>query len=252
MNNYYDWLGVKFEASTDEIKKAFREKAKQVHPDIAGSPAGEAMRRLLTAYQTLSSPERRYEYNRAYSRFINKGGFNYRTWLRQRADDPASQAKLVFFEFLHMEEDEAIAIWRRNGGLNFEMDKYLGREDWMDCSFLLAEELDRRGCALEAFTIYVILIREERRLPYFRHFAVEVTSRLKELARSRLKNSVDAEAWAGCMETMLSLGFPAREEQRWKKALANAPRDPGKKAGILPKTYSKRSPRRSAEGKSKK
>ena len=232
MNNYYDWLGVKFDASTDEIKKAFREKAKQVHPDIAGSPAAvgaaasssasDAMRRLLTAYQTLSNPERRYEYNRAYSRFTNKGGFNYRVWLRERGDDPANQTKLLFFELLHMEEDEAIEIWRRNGGLNFKMEKYLDREDWMDCLFILAEELDRRDCCFEAFQLYAALMREERRLPYFRHFAVEVASRLKALARHRLKDSVDTAAWVGCMETMLSLGFSAREELRWKKALAKA------------------------------
>ena len=187
MNNYYDLLGIEHESSTDEIKKAFREKAKRLHPDIAGKGAEEAMRKLLTAYEVLASPDRRYEYDRAYMRFVQNPGFDYRTWLRERGEDPASQAKLIFFELLHLEEDEAINIWRRNGGVNFLMENYLDREDWMDCIFILAEELDRRECSWEAFRLLVNLVREERRLPYFKHFMEELENYLKTLVRLRLR-----------------------------------------------------------------
>jgi curved DNA-binding protein CbpA len=222
LKNYYELLGVRPEASTEEIKKAFREKAKRHHPDIVGSPAGEEMRRLLSAYEVLSNTERRYEYDRAYSRFVKKAGFNYRVWLREQEDDPSSQAKLMFFELLHMEEGEAINIWRRNGGLMFQVEKYLDREDWMDCLFILAEELDRRHCGYEAFRLFSTLLKEERKRPYFRHFTVELESRLKDLARLRLKAQVDEETWIDCLEILLSLGFPSREELRWKKDLAKA------------------------------
>lgn len=220
MNNYYDLLGVKREASTDAIKKAFREKAKRLHPDIAGAGNAEAMRKLLIAYEVLSSPERRYEYDRAYSRFVKDAGFDYRTWLRRRGNDPASLAKLVFFELLHLEEDEAIGIWRKNGGIHFPMERYLDREDWMDCLFILAEELDRRDCAYEAFRLLVILVREERRLPYFRHFMEEVEQYLKTLVRLRLRPQVDEETWIECMEILVGLGFPARDEARWLRSMA--------------------------------
>jgi tetratricopeptide (TPR) repeat protein len=220
MNNYYDLLGVKREASTDGIKKAFREKAKRLHPDIAGAGNAEAMRKLLIAYEVLSSPERRYEYDRAYSRFVKDAGFDYRTWLRKRGNDPASLAKLVFFELLHLEEDEAIGIWRKNGGIHFPMERYLDREDWMDCLFILAEELDRRDCAYEAFRLLVILVREERRLPYFKHFMEEVEQYLKALVRLRLRPQVDEETWIECMETLVGLGFPARDEARWLRSMA--------------------------------
>jgi len=223
MNNYYELLGVRHDASAAEIKKAFREKAKQLHPDIAGS-GGEAesrMRKLLTAYETLSNGQRRYEYDRAYSRFIKVSAFDYRSWLRERVD-PASQAKLVFFDLLHLEEDEAIALWRKNGGINFPMEQYLGREDWMDCAFILAEELDRRGDQYEAFRLLVYIVSEERRLPYFRHFTEEIEKLVREIVRLRLRPQVDDETWVECMETLLTLGFPARDERFWMRSLAQA------------------------------
>jgi curved DNA-binding protein CbpA len=221
LNTYYDLLGVQREASAGEIKKAFREKAKQLHPDIAGSDGTEAMRKLLAAYEILSSPQRRFEYDRAYSRFVKNAGFNYRVWLREQ-DVPESWAKLVFFELLHLEETEAIAIWRKNGGLDIPMERYLDREDWMDCTFILAEELDRQGSSYEAFRLLGLLLREERRRPYFKLFTEEIEKYLKTLVRLRLKPQVDEETWLGCMEALMGLGFSARDEARWTRSVAKS------------------------------
>ena len=231
MNNYYELLGLRPDASSAEIKKAFREKAKKLHPDIAGESAGAQMRKLLTAYETLSSEQRRYEYDRAYSRFTANPVFNYRTWLREREDDPESQAKLLFFELLHLEEDEAINIWRKNGGINFSMDKYMDREDWMDCSFILAEELDRRGHSYEAFRLLENIIREERRKPYFGIFTPELEKYTREIVRQRLRPQVDDETWIECMETLLDLGFSARDTAYWLRSLAQTLHKIGDRAG---------------------
>jgi curved DNA-binding protein CbpA len=220
MENYYSLLNIGQNASTADIKKAFREKAKRLHPDIAGKAAETAMRKLLTAYEVLSDRDRRFEYDRAYSRFAKKYDFNYRVWLQERADDPASQAKLVFFDLLHLEEDAALDRWRKNGGLYFPMEKYLDREDWMDCLYIMAEELDKREQYYEAFRLLVQLVREERRLPYFRHFIADIEIFLKELVRLRLRSQVDDETWMDCLERLLGLGFSPRDEARWLRALA--------------------------------
>jgi len=220
MNNYYELLGVERGASAGEIKKAFREKAKRLHPDIAGKTAEDQMRKLLTAYETLSSEERRYKYDRAYSRFVQAVSFNYRTWLQEQGDDPASQAKLVFFELLHLEDDEAIAIWRRNGGVNFPMEKYLDRDDWLDCCFILAEELDKRQYCYEAFQLLTLVLSEERKQPYFRLFTPEIEKLIREIVRLRLRPQVDDETWVACMETLLGLDFPVRDTNYWLRSLA--------------------------------
>ncbi|MCL2127267.1 MAG: J domain-containing protein, partial [Treponema sp.] len=155
----------------------------------------------------------------------------YRAWLRERADDPASQVKLIFFELLHLEEEEAIAVWRRNGGINFPMGKYTDREDWMDCGFILAEELDKRGQCYEAFRILAELIGEERKKPYFRHFTPEVEKLIRAIARQRLRPQVDDETWVECMETLLNLGFSARDDCYWLNSLARALHSLGDTAG---------------------
>ena len=220
MNNYYELLGVERTASGGDIKKAFREKAKRLHPDIAGKNAEGQMRRLITAYETLSSAQRRFEYDRAYSRFIKTITFNYHSWLQEQKDDPACQAKLVFFELLHLEDDEAIALWRANGGINFPMEKYLLWDDWMDCCFILAEELDKRQHCYEAFRLLTQILREERRQPYFKIFTPEIEKLVREIVRLRLRPQTDDETWIECMETLLGLGFPPRDNNVWLRSLA--------------------------------
>jgi len=219
LNNHYDLLGVRQGASTSEIKRAFREKAKQFHPDIAGSAQAEAMRKIIGAYEILSNPERRFEYDKAYSRFVRKCGFDYRTWLNEQ-DDPRSQAKLIFFELLHLEEDRAIAVWRKSGGLDFRMEKYMDREDWMDCQYILAEELNKRGFSFEAFKLLVAILAEENRRPYFKLFTIEIKNYLKTQVLHKLKPQVDEETWIDCIETMMGIGFSAQDEKRFKRSMA--------------------------------
>jgi len=219
LKNYYDILGIKQGASDSDIKKAFREKAKMLHPDIAGSTQSEAMRKLIGAYEILSSKERRFDYDRAYSRFVKKCEFDYRTWLNEQ-ENPASQAKLIFFELLHFEEDRAVAVWRKNGGLDFSLKEYMDREDWMDCQYILAEELDKREFTFEAFKLMSAVLAEERRRPYFRLFTEEIESYLKNMVRQRLKPQVDEETWLDCLEIMIGLGFSAQDEKRFKQSIA--------------------------------
>jgi curved DNA-binding protein CbpA len=216
LEKHFKLLGVKPGASASEIKKAFRKKAKLFHPDITGTQQSEAFQKLLTSYHVLLNLENRFGIDRSF--YTEKSSFDYRSWLKEQGD-PHSMAKLIFYDLMRLEEDRAIEIWRENGGLEFSLEKNMIRADWMDCQYILAEELDKRGFSIEAFHLITALLVEERRKPYFNLFTPEIYQYLKTMINKRLKLQVDPETWINCMETLIGIGFPVHDENIFKESI---------------------------------
>jgi curved DNA-binding protein CbpA len=59
--DHYDTLGVDKDASEEEIKKAYRKKSAENHPDRGGDP--EAMKSIIAAYSTLGNSRKRKHYD---------------------------------------------------------------------------------------------------------------------------------------------------------------------------------------------
>ena len=63
--DYYEVLGVTRRASQEEIKRAFRQLAREHHPDVNRDPAAADRFKLINeAYQILGDPDRRARYDR--------------------------------------------------------------------------------------------------------------------------------------------------------------------------------------------
>jgi len=66
LENLYNILGVSPTASTEEIKKAYRALAMRHHPDRNAHPGAESrFNAIKTAYELLSDPKKRTEYNQS-------------------------------------------------------------------------------------------------------------------------------------------------------------------------------------------
>ncbi|MCL6106434.1 MAG: molecular chaperone DnaJ [Actinobacteria bacterium] len=75
--DYYEVLGVPRSAQENDIKKAFRKLARQIHPDVnTQDPDAEAkFKEAAEAYEVLSNPETRATYDRYGHDGLKRGGF---------------------------------------------------------------------------------------------------------------------------------------------------------------------------------
>ncbi|HSS81418.1 MAG TPA: DnaJ domain-containing protein [Gaiellaceae bacterium] len=104
--DYYEVLGLQRGADATEIKRAFRAKARLLHPDVSGDPdAEERFRELADAYAALSKPASRLLYDRfgyrgrgAWPAGPAQGLFDLWERSRRRSAGDVAEVELDFYE----------------------------------------------------------------------------------------------------------------------------------------------------------
>lgn len=231
MEDYYKILGISSSATAAEIKRAYRKKAKELHPDLSHNETeSEAFRSLVVAYKVLSDLHQRSLFDANYamrSRYSkgrrNEDFFNYRAWLLERKDQE-SMCKLIFWDLMHNREDDAVAEFKKMNTeiAGFKLSNWFTREDFMDYGFILAEELVFRAEYYDAFLLLEQIIHMEFSFSYFKHFFPEVQALVKDILRRHIETSVNDELAIDAWERALDLRLGKKEDGYYLLKMAEA------------------------------
>jgi len=231
LQNCYKILGVRPDATAAEIKRAYRQKAKLLHPDASqNAETTSEFRELVKAYEILSDAKQRSLFDESffmsrsrdrYNRSTNS--FDYREWLLKRTDEE-SRAKLIFFDLMHNREDDAVAEFKRMSmnHANFRLSKWFTRENFMDYGFILAEELVLRQEYYDAFILLEQIIRMEYSYAYFRLFFPEVMELTANILKNHLEGKIADELALDCWERALELGFGKNNDAKFLQKMSSA------------------------------
>ena len=242
MMNYYDTLGIRSEAKTEEIKRSYRKLAKKFHPDRHPGRtkwAEENFRAIIRAYDVLRDPTRRSEHDRELSRLKQSEEREaidpLRDNLESRPDDSYAQARLTLYELLNENDKKAIEIYelQLQRDSKFDLADHLDSKDWLDCEFLLGEAYERAGRWRKALRFYEHVFNEEKDDPQ-RYFLDLVKEKIRDIYTKRLARRSQPLQAVAIYQKVLNLGIQKKTEAYIHKKIAEA----FHKAGLAEKAIS--------------
>lgn len=110
-STYYDILGISQGASSDEIRRAFRKKAKQYHPDVNKSADANAHFLLIKkAYEVLISGNTSASHYNTQANHMSSFE-SYMSWKQKQEEQLKYEARLRYEEFIKRREKFRTSKW---------------------------------------------------------------------------------------------------------------------------------------------
>lgn len=220
MKDYFAILGVDPKCSVEEIRRAYRSQAKNLHPDRIGDAGTTRFLAIKEAYEVLSSALTRESYTISRKAAgTGTGGWTYRDFLHARKDEPDFLAKLICYDLLHDQEFQAIELVDNAEGF-FSLREHLNREDFMDYGFLLAEAYMEQGALIKAYRLLRRIAVMEQEKPYFKFFYIEVLNKLELIVRHPIPEDTDNRLRIVLLGDLLALPYAPKREGRLRKLLS--------------------------------
>jgi len=219
--SYYDVLNIERTASQAEIKRAFRKLAKKYHPDTnPGRSKASAVRlkEVMAAYKVLSNERERARYDV----LLQTSPAFSPTVRASRGDSAAALARQMLDDLLSGDGRRALETYDELVGKEgCNLAACLDVRDYLDCIFLLAEQMERAGRDREATRLYEELYEREKEPPRHRYFFEEVKVRLKKLYSRKLpREARSPEEEIACYQRILEFDVDRSEKAFILKKIA--------------------------------
>ncbi|GEM_PF-2737478 len=187
----YSILGISKGEDKPGIRRAFRKKIKEIHPDIGGNKSAETeeITRVIQAYEFLMEQVVIFPEDSASLR--PPPSFNYREFLLARSD-LKSKAKLVYYDLLKNNDVEALKLYEEIQLVHRDFLRiYLENDDFLDTVFLLAVAYYQQKNWWKSLDHLVLLGEKELNQAYFKFFYIEIETRICKLLTEEVRGTWD-------------------------------------------------------------
>lgn len=185
--DYYEVLCVTPEAPIAEIRKAFRGRLLELHPDKVAEPSHpETLNVVIEAFEVLGNVDSRRDYDRhrlwRSSDAVSDDRAAPKTPHVMDSERPVDRARSILFLLLRERRDEALERLREieTSPLEF-LAKHLEHEELVDVSFLLGEAFEKIKRSTVALRWYQIVLDREQSRRRPRPCFSDAVSRVKRL-----------------------------------------------------------------------
>ncbi len=192
--DYYAILDVGARVTAQSIRRAFRKRLLEVHPDKAEHPTHpEQLKHIIAAFEVLADPALRERYDRVYE--LRRSALGDRESSIPHVIDserPADRARAVLYFLVKGQASEAVRrLGEFEGMESLHLSTYLDEEEFIDASFLLAEYFEGEKEFVRALEWYGEVINREMKRRKHRPCYPEVMERTRKVLIHRMTSHAD-------------------------------------------------------------